>query len=68
MKGATSRSDYIDGVGIYFNPRTREGCDPESTGCRLRDTQISIHAPVKGATGVDYYINDQLEKFQSTHP
>ena len=35
---------------IYFNPRTREGCDtrdyPDAASIKL----ISIHAPVKGAT------------------
>ena len=35
---------------MYFNPRTREGCDNYGRSvCRVRD--ISIHAPAKGATG-----------------
>ena len=36
----------------YFNPRTREGCDSQAgiSGCCL--CSISIHAPVKGATGL----------------
>ena len=36
----------------HFNPRTREGCDrrPGSSDGTLHD--ISIHAPVKGATVV----------------
>ncbi len=65
-------TDYHLPVNIYFNPRTREGCDASDTvmytkhhdfnprtreGCDfLRSRvyrhrgQISIHAPVKGAT------------------
>ena len=36
----------------YFNPRTREGCDFENVdGYNDVGTFISIHAPVKGATG-----------------
>ena len=33
-----------------FNPRTREGCDQGPAAQELDDSQISIHAPVKGAT------------------
>ena len=51
-----------------FNPRTREGCDCRQ-GQRFRaQADISIHAPVKGATwtwGFDVATN---ERFQSTHP
>ena len=32
-----------------FNPRSREGSDNEAL-CEMRDTDISIHAPAKGAT------------------
>ena len=34
-----------------FNPRTREGCDAVSLANVDKALQISIHAPVKGATG-----------------
>ena len=34
----------------YFNPRTREGCDVWDTLCNATPADISIHAPVKGAT------------------
>ena len=34
----------------HFNPRTREGCDLFSLLFTLIRFQISIHAPVKGAT------------------
>ena len=36
-------------VPIYFNPRTREGCDTSHLLFLVR-SEISIHAPVKGAT------------------
>ena len=35
---------------MYFNPRTREGCDLEAFYKKTIDYVISIHAPVKGAT------------------
>ena len=34
---------------MSFNPRTREGCDPEPIN-QLLSRLVSIHAPVKGAT------------------
>ena len=39
------------GLSLYdFNPRTREGCDdPRDQGPTVKG-DISIHAPVKGAT------------------
>ena len=41
----------ISQVGVvYFNPRTREGCDPASALSDKDSLPISIHAPVKGAT------------------
>ena len=33
-----------------FNPRTREGCDLQIRSIFLKYLNISIHAPVKGAT------------------
>ena len=35
-----------------FNPRTREGCDDGTTVAEVAAYNISIHAPVKGATAV----------------
>ncbi len=35
---------------LYFNPRTREGCDILLQETALFEFFISIHAPVKGAT------------------
>ena len=40
-------------IGIYFNPRTREGCDKFDRSEYNGDT-ISIHAPAKGATSLTY--------------
>ena len=52
----------------YFNPRTREGCDLLGMLKEKELPEISIHAPVKGATtplGEAYLIPFI---FQSTHP
>ena len=35
---------------LHFNPRTREGCDDEAIKQQMAIIEISIHAPVKGAT------------------
>ena len=35
---------------LDFNPRTREGCDEGVNATHRIVTNISIHAPVKGAT------------------
>ena len=53
---------------IDFNPRTREGCDV--TGDSWDDDLIdmSIHAPVKGATEGVLTIKKEYLQFQSTHP
>ena len=37
----------------HFNPRTREGLRRQEHACRRRGRPISIHAPVKGATGAE---------------
>ena len=53
---------------VYFNPRTREGCDVIFI-MDLKDIQnISIHAPVKGATPADVFYIYVFFQFQSTHP
>ena len=39
---------------MYFNPRTREGCDTVDDAVSYIMTDISIHAPVKGATPPGY--------------
>ena len=36
-------------TSTYFNPRTREGCDGTNAILNFL-TQISIHAPARGAT------------------
>ena len=47
-------SDGIRSVRLhltrYFNPRSHEGSDNENL-CRYGCTNISIHAPTRGATG-----------------
>ncbi len=51
---------------LYFNPRTRMGCDTYNLAFFLI-FYISIHAPAWGATpNVIQTIADYL--FQSTHP
>ena len=50
MKGATPGLPGRPCFRRYFNPRTREGCDEADIGLDLIGCQISIHAPVKGAT------------------
>ena len=37
---------------VYFNPRTREGCDTTGAAFSAFAASISIHAPVKGATTI----------------
>ena len=48
-KGATMHCKYQDRRKNNFNPRSREGSDPESISRPLLSA-ISIHAPAKGAT------------------
>ena len=47
-KGATGTLAYML-RSLYFNPRTREGCDVLTVAGYVGNT-ISIHAPAKGAT------------------
>ena len=35
---------------LYFNPRTREGCDKREDFIYNNTVNISIHAPARGAT------------------
>ena len=51
VKGATRCTPIATATGIWdFNPRTREGCDTDSSRFHSKRGDISIHAPVKGAT------------------
>ena len=45
-------SSTIAGDTRDFNPRTREGCDGEDVMELPLFREISIHAPVKGATTI----------------
>ena len=58
----TSKADQ------YFNPRTREGCDGRGMAVKPEYFEISIHAPVKGATKAGKQLKDLVNGFQSTHP
>ncbi len=53
---------------IYFNPRTREGCDAFLDVDLYPIQAISIHAPVKGATWPFVSTMPTNSIFQSTHP
>ena len=48
-KGATAMQSWMVSWVVYFNPRTREGCDM-SLFVKYTRFIISIHAPAKGAT------------------
>ena len=50
-----------------FNPRTRTGCD--LLGVLAQDNKdVSIHAPVRGATTPISFLLAAMVTFQSTHP
>ncbi|MDK2809545.1 MAG: hypothetical protein PWR27_254, partial [Petroclostridium sp.] len=48
-----------------FNPRTRAGCDDSDTSEIEAKLEVSIHAPVRGATSGD--VLRQMELFVSIH-
>ena len=57
---------YLFKIKYCFNPRTRVGCDA-TLSYLMELAQVSIHAPVWGATDEwAIIVNDRL--FQSTHP
>ena len=58
---------YTLKILLSFNPRTHTGCDESWLGPCVSFSQVSIHAPTRGATTVQTYTNRFLE-FQSTHP
>ena len=55
-----------DMIHMYFNPRTRTGCD-QINNQTYEVLWISIHAPVQGATTNPRPLRRPSE-FQSTHP
>ena len=57
---------WVRQVRQYFNPRSREGSDQRIKFLAVY-SMISIHAPVKGATGLANFAG-QLKEFQSTLP
>ena len=52
---------------LCFNPRAREGRDPELS-LALDAEAVSIHAPVKGATPAQTHLVELVTQFQSTRP
>ena len=48
---------------LYFNPRTREGCDDVQYLYLYAFILISIHAPVKGATSLRTSVTNPLSHF-----
>ena len=50
MKGATLDKTLARFLLVHFNPRAREGRDMEQGVKIAMQDNISIHAPVKGAT------------------
>ena len=65
-EGSDSISNLSSSLSIYFNPRSREGSDPIPLRKEL-DSNISIHAPAKGATNSQKFFLP-LPQFQSTLP
>ena len=49
-KGCDENSGTKGSGGVCFNPRPREGCDVPDGYKINADDNVSIHAPVKGAT------------------
>ena len=58
---------YLPAVqsSAHFNPRSREGSDLRSYIADVLNKNISIHAPVKGATGTEP--ENQMEPGISIH-
>ena len=53
---------------IAFNPRTPAGCDSEDLESDCKPIELSIHAPLRGATYLGIVELGGLYNFQSTHP
>ena len=68
VKGATLFQTVHGFTSLYFNPRTREGCDAPLIQLSPQGIVISIHAPVKGATSLCHLQIHHSKQFQSTHP
>ena len=54
-------------IMVSFNPRTHTGCDFSSSEVARKLTDVSIHAPTRGATRQSTRTKPN-KKFQSTHP
>jgi len=67
-RGATWQIFRLVCLGDCFNPRTRTGCDQETSGQSDTGKGVSIHAPARGATIIEDALPVIIPKFQSTHP
>src|SRR5699024_3318813 len=59
--------DWIRYRRSDFNPRSRKGSDVTQLGDAKTETDISIHAPARGATTMSH-LQSVSQKFQSTLP
>ena len=50
-EGCDNRNENHSGLQDNFNPRTHEGCDIIENCIWFAESEISIPAPTKGATG-----------------
>ena len=58
----------IDITHASFNSRTPEGCDTGIVKEQLKIAQVSIHAPLKGATSDYERYAKEVERFNSRTP
>ena len=60
---------FMKKLALYkcFNPRTHTGCDYRNA-IENGASEVSIHAPTRGATIFDLRKFISVETFQSTHP
>ena len=66
-RGERRMTVQIFQILAYFNPRSREGSDQNLRWKISAATEISIHAPARGATTANWGLS-VTQKFQSTLP
>ena len=65
--GGDHEQRFREMIEVGFNPRPRTGGDQvlnEGKGHWI----VSIHAPARGATGIDLLVASGMDRFQSTPP
>ena len=67
-EGSDYRRARTKAMYSCFNSRSREGSDLSTIGDTIKNTRVSIHAPVKGATKALAEILSSSWKFQFTLP